>query len=65
MATDITMHNDSELADWFDNDEFLYGEARCARAFDIVEQLAEELFIFTPEQMDVFCEDWKSGRYDD
>jgi len=64
MATDITMHNDGELADWFDNDEYLYSQARAATRFDVLEELANELFEFTTDQLDEFRDDWEGGRWD-
>lgn len=64
MATDITMHHDGELADWFDNDEYLYSQARAASRFSVLEELAGDLFKFTEDQLNEFHDDWESGRWD-
>jgi hypothetical protein len=64
MATDITMHDDSELSLIFDNDEFLYGQARAAVHFENLEELAREFFIFTDDQLDEFKTDWEGGNWE-
>jgi hypothetical protein len=64
MATDISMHSNSELADWFDNDEYLYNQARVAVDFNDLEELARMVFIFNDEQLDEFRSDWADGRWD-
>jgi len=65
MATDITMHNDAELADVFDNDEYLYEQARMATSFADLQSLADEYFIYTPPQLDELKGDYIDGRWDD
>ncbi len=64
MATNITMHNDAELADFFDNDEYLYGEARMAVRFNALKELADEYFIYNTAQLNEFRTDWDDGRWD-
>ena len=64
MSTDITMHNDAELSDWFDNDEYLYSVARSATRFDAIEELARDLFTFNDDQLDELKSDWENGRWD-
>ncbi len=64
MSTDITMHNDAELADMFDNDEYLYLHARAATSFDYLEEISRDLFIFTDDQLNNFRTDWQEGRWD-
>lgn len=64
MATEIHMHSDAELSDWFDNDEYLYGEARRATSFAPLEELAGDLFIYNDDQLAEFKSDWEDGRWD-
>ena len=63
MATNITMHGDAELSDMFDNDEYLYEQARMAIRFDDLKDLADEYFIYTPEQLDELHGDYIDGRW--
>jgi len=64
MSNDITMHNDAELADMFDNDEYLYEQARMATSFSDLKDLADEYFTYTEEQLDELYSDYSDGRWD-
>lgn len=63
MSNDITMHNDSELSDIFDNDEYLYNQARVTNRFSDLEDLANEFFTFTPDQLAELKTDYEDGRW--
>jgi hypothetical protein len=61
---DITMHNDEELSNLFDNDEELYLMARGAARFSHLKEVADELFIYNQDQLDNLEMDFDAGRWD-
>ncbi len=63
MSNDITNYRDSELADYFDNDEYLYEQACMSKDFSELESLANEYFIFTEEQLEELRSDFREGRW--
>lgn len=56
MKTDITMHSDNELSLLVFNDEDFY---RMRKRHDFL-NFIEELFIYTPEQLEVLKHDLKT-----
>ena len=54
MKTDLTKYGDNELTLWFNNDEGLFAEfSKAIRRddFGYLVNIADELFIYTPEQL--------------
>ena len=52
--TDLTKYGDNELTLWFNNDEGLFAEfSKAIRRddFGYLVNIADELFIYTPEQL--------------
>ena len=62
-SNDISMYSDSELADYFDNDEGLYQAACIATRFSELEELASEVFIYNADQLAELKQDFEDGRY--
>ncbi len=58
---DITMHSDDELSMHFMNDEYLYDQARKASTFNEVRDLADDIFTYSTEQMNVLETDYNEG----
>jgi len=59
--TDLTKYGDNELTLWFNNDEGLYRELlRAVKRddFGYLVNIADELFIYTPEQLQEFENDF-------
>jgi len=60
----ITQYSDQELSLLFMNDEPLYRAACCAGSADELKELADEVFIYTPEQLTELEQDFSEGAFD-
>ena len=60
----ITQHSDQELSLLFLNDEPLYRSACRATSFGQIRELADELFIYTPEQLSELESDFEDGAFE-
>lgn len=60
---DLTIYGDQELSLYFENDESLYHDLlRAARLedFSILENICDDLFIYTPEQLEDLRETYEN-----
>jgi len=65
MKQNITQYSDQELSLNFMNDEGLYSDLRSAARrddFKQLETLCNELFIYTPEQLEDLRETWEAEK---
>ncbi len=61
----ITQYSDNELTDNFLNDEYLYGQTLAVSDISELISLADDIFIYTPDQLSTLKQYFHNGGFEE
>jgi hypothetical protein len=59
----ITQYSDQELSLYFMNDEGLYNMAQSCNSSNELQEIADQCFIYTPDQLSELEDDFSNGAF--